>query len=95
MMISVNSLSSSVSVVSGSTTIDPDSLVEISDFNQTSRQRDSTQGLLGLRVTHCSMGLRKLRLIDWGLAEFYHPGKEYNVRVASRDLNFSRTCKIT
>ncbi|CAL9198373.1 unnamed protein product, partial [Musa hybrid cultivar] len=28
--------------------------------------------------------LRKLRLIDWGLAEFYHPNKEYNVRVASR-----------
>ncbi|CAO2623321.1 Casein kinase II subunit alpha [Lemmus lemmus] len=27
---------------------------------------------------------RKVRLIDWGLAEFYHPGKEYNVRVASR-----------
>jgi len=27
---------------------------------------------------------RQLRLIDWGLAEFYHPGKEYNVRVASR-----------
>eukprot|EP00126_Sphaerothecum_destruens_P001523 Sdes_comp14939_c0_seq1m3645 len=27
---------------------------------------------------------RKLRLIDWGLAEFYHPGSEYNVRVASR-----------
>jgi casein kinase II subunit alpha len=27
---------------------------------------------------------RKLRLIDWGLAEFYHPGNEYNVRVASR-----------
>lgn len=25
-----------------------------------------------------------LRLIDWGLAEFYHPSKEYNVRVASR-----------
>jgi casein kinase II subunit alpha len=25
-----------------------------------------------------------LRLIDWGLAEFYHPNKEYNVRVASR-----------
>ncbi|KAK6258631.1 hypothetical protein SCA6_013105 [Theobroma cacao] len=23
--------------------------------------------------------LRKLRLIDWGLAEFYHPGKEYNI----------------
>lgn len=27
---------------------------------------------------------RKLRLIDWGLAEFYHAGLEYNVRVASR-----------
>eukprot|EP00746_Dinoflagellata_sp_MGD_P077298 gnl/MRDRNA2_/MRDRNA2_31031_c0_seq1.p1 gnl/MRDRNA2_/MRDRNA2_31031_c0~~gnl/MRDRNA2_/MRDRNA2_31031_c0_seq1.p1 ORF type:complete len:352 (-),score=39.15 gnl/MRDRNA2_/MRDRNA2_31031_c0_seq1:209-1225(-) len=27
---------------------------------------------------------RALRLIDWGLAEFYHPNREYNVRVASR-----------
>ncbi|CAI8015538.1 Casein kinase II subunit alpha [Geodia barretti] len=27
---------------------------------------------------------RKLRLIDWGLAEFYHPGQGYNVRVSSR-----------
>uniref|UniRef100_A0A1I7YL58 Casein kinase II subunit alpha n=1 Tax=Steinernema glaseri TaxID=37863 RepID=A0A1I7YL58_9BILA len=27
---------------------------------------------------------RTLRLIDWGLAEFYHAGQEYNVRVASR-----------
>ena len=27
---------------------------------------------------------RKLRLIDWGLSEFYHVGTEYNVRVASR-----------
>merc|ERR1712080_187590 len=27
---------------------------------------------------------KKLRLIDWGLAEYYHPGTEYNVRVASR-----------
>ena len=26
----------------------------------------------------------KLRLIDWGLAEFYHARREYNVRVASR-----------
>lgn len=25
-----------------------------------------------------------MRLIDWGLAEFYHPCTEYNVRVASR-----------
>ncbi|ONM09635.1 Casein kinase II subunit alpha-4 chloroplastic [Zea mays] len=27
---------------------------------------------------------RQLRLIDWGLAEFYHPKMEYNARVASR-----------
>ncbi|CAB4014640.1 Casein kinase II subunit alpha [Paramuricea clavata] len=27
---------------------------------------------------------KKLRLIDWGLAEFYHQNQEYNVRVASR-----------
>ena len=26
----------------------------------------------------------QLRLIDWGLAEFYHAGRDYNVRVASR-----------
>ena len=31
-----------------------------------------------------SSGLSEVRLIDWGLAEFYHPGREYNVRVASR-----------
>lgn len=27
---------------------------------------------------------KRLRIIDWGLAEFYHKGQEYNVRVASR-----------
>ena len=27
---------------------------------------------------------KRLRLIDWGLAEFYVPGQSYNVRVASR-----------
>jgi casein kinase II subunit alpha len=27
---------------------------------------------------------RELRLIDWGLAEYYHAGQDYNVRVASR-----------
>ncbi len=37
-----------------------------------------------LGCDHCGVGAqvmidheqRKLRLIDWGLAEFYHPGKE-------------------
>lgn len=29
-------------------------------------------------------GKRQLRLIDWGLAEFYFPEREYNTRVASR-----------
>lgn len=32
----------------------------------------------------CAAQKRELRLIDWGLAEFYHPEREYNVRVASR-----------
>ncbi|KAI0075318.1 kinase-like protein [Panus rudis PR-1116 ss-1] len=27
---------------------------------------------------------RQLRLIDWGLAEFYHPNTEYHIRVGSR-----------
>lgn len=27
---------------------------------------------------------KQLKLIDWGLADFYHPGKEYPVRVATR-----------
>ncbi|KIY50314.1 kinase-like protein [Fistulina hepatica ATCC 64428] len=27
---------------------------------------------------------RKLRLIDWGLAEFYHPSTDYHIRVGSR-----------
>jgi casein kinase II subunit alpha len=27
---------------------------------------------------------RVLKLIDWGLAEFYHIDRDYNVRVASR-----------
>lgn len=27
---------------------------------------------------------KELSIIDWGLAEFYFPGKDYNVRVASR-----------
>lgn len=29
---------------------------------------------------------KKLRLIDWGLAEFYHPGARYNIHVASRNF---------
>ena len=27
---------------------------------------------------------KKIKLIDWGLAEFYHFKQEFNVRVASR-----------
>lgn len=27
---------------------------------------------------------KQLKVIDWGLAEFYFPNKNYNVRVASR-----------
>ncbi len=43
----------------------------------------------------------QLRLIDWGLAEFYHPNQEYNVRVASRYfkgpellLDYQVTCRM-
>ncbi|SPQ18805.1 92e8b290-5ba8-4341-8b55-d0c53ffb552b [Thermothielavioides terrestris] len=35
-------------------------------------------------IMHRDVKPHNLRLIDWGLAEFYHPGTEYNVRVASR-----------
>ena len=40
-------------------------------------------GLLIISPFTCSVHFQ-LRLIDWGLAEFYHPQTEYNVRVASR-----------
>lgn len=47
---------------------------------------------------------RQLRLIDWGLAEFYHKGQDYNVRVASRyfkgpellvDMQVLRSCVLS
>lgn len=41
--------------------------------------RDVKPGNVMIDVT-----TRKLRLIDWGLAEFYHPGTEYHIRVGSR-----------
>ncbi|RCN37852.1 kinase domain protein [Ancylostoma caninum] len=35
-------------------------------------------------LIYSNIMLLQLRLIDWGLAEFYHPKQDYNVRVASR-----------
>lgn len=36
------------------------------------------------RISVYSATLVQLRLIDWGLAEFYHPGTDYHIRVGSR-----------
>lgn len=36
------------------------------------------------QINEYFLSVSQLRLIDWGLAEFYHPAQEYNVRVASR-----------
>lgn len=68
-------------------------------FTDTDIKYYFTQLLIALNYSH-SMGIihrdvkpqnimidplnKKLRLIDWGLAEFYHAGMDYNVRVASR-----------
>ena len=41
-------------------------------------------GCITSLLTNVLIQLWQLRLIDWGLAEFYHQGTEYNVRVASR-----------
>ena len=47
--------------------------------------REKTASRAPRAAPHLTSPQRKaLRLIDWGLAEFYHPGREYNVRVASR-----------
>jgi casein kinase II subunit alpha len=40
--------------------------------------------IFGFFRQESSLTSKQLRLIDWGLAEFYHQGTEYNVRVASR-----------
>jgi hypothetical protein len=37
---------------------------------------------------------RQLRLIDWGLAEFYFPEREYNTRVASRYFKVQHTLSV-
>lgn len=45
---------------------------------------DVATGAMSTKIlNHLPFNLQ-LRLIDWGLAEFYHPNQEYNVRVASR-----------
>lgn len=41
-------------------------------------------GMMLIKMLHNIPLNSQLRLIDWGLAEFYHPNQEYNVRVASR-----------
>lgn len=41
-------------------------------------------GMMLIKIVHNIPLNSQLRLIDWGLAEFYHPNQEYNVRVASR-----------
>uniref|UniRef100_A0A8C1DN30 non-specific serine/threonine protein kinase n=1 Tax=Cyprinus carpio carpio TaxID=630221 RepID=A0A8C1DN30_CYPCA len=46
--------------------------------------KDLYQRLTDFDIRFYLYELLKLRLIDWGLAEFYHPAQEYNVRVASR-----------
>lgn len=41
-------------------------------------------GMMSIKILNNLPFNLQLRLIDWGLAEFYHPNQEYNVRVASR-----------
>lgn len=41
-------------------------------------------GQLRLKTEVLEAHILQLRLIDWGLAEFYHAGTEYNVRVCLR-----------
>ena len=45
------------------------------------QRKVSQSSVIGGQLVKAQM---QLRLIDWGLAEFYHPNTEYNVRVASR-----------
>ena len=48
------------------------------------RKVKSTVRCYSLCLSRTRFESLQLRLIDWGLAEFYHPNQEYNVRVASR-----------
>lgn len=52
-------------------------------FIRLSRQAEWSSFARVCSVADCFVR-SQLRLIDWGLAEFYHPAQEYNVRVASR-----------
>lgn len=45
---------------------------------------DEATGMMLIKMLNNFPLNSQLRLIDWGLAEFYHPNQEYNVRVASR-----------
>lgn len=48
------------------------------------RSPDVATGMMFIKILNNLPFNLQLRLIDWGLAEFYHPNQEYNVRVASR-----------
>lgn len=51
---------------------------------QIKRQSQSPPPLHPLPADSSASSLFQLRLIDWGLAEFYHPDTEYHIRVGSR-----------
>lgn len=56
---------------------------DASDSEQSSSDADMQQPPAA-NASRRMNDLGRLKLIDWGLAEFYTPGTKYNVRVASR-----------
>lgn len=60
------------------------SLFFLSNFSSFSFDFSHLTKCFPLKKNPLHFSIFQLRLIDWGLAEFYHPNQEYNVRVASR-----------